>query len=71
MKPLQFTALLELDGEGYVATCPELDVTSQGDTREDALANLTEAVELFVETAPREEIERRCKNGMPPERFIR
>ena len=71
MKPLQFTALIELDGDSYVATCPELDVTSQGDTLEDALANLTEAVELFVETAPREEIERRCKSDVPPARFTR
>ena len=32
---------------GYVALCPELDVASQGDSVEDASANLREAVELF------------------------
>lgn len=36
------------DGE-YVALCPELDVASQGNSIEDALANLKEAVELYLE----------------------
>jgi len=36
---------------GYVALCPELDVASQGDSIEDASANLQEAVELFLESA--------------------
>ncbi len=59
MKTLQLTALLEREDDGYVALCPELDVASQGDTVEEARANLKEAVELFLETAPREELERR------------
>lgn len=33
----------------YVALCPELDVVSQGPTIEDALKNLKEAVELYLE----------------------
>jgi predicted RNase H-like HicB family nuclease len=32
-----------------VAKCAELGVTSQGTTRDDALYNLREAVELFLE----------------------
>lgn len=28
----QFTALIEREGDGYVALCPELDIASQGDT---------------------------------------
>ena len=66
MKTLQLTALLEREDDGYVALCPELDVASQGDTIEEARANLKEAVELFLETAPAEEIERRYH----PEVFI-
>lgn len=54
-----FTALIEHEGDGYVALCPELDVASQGDTIEQACANLSEAVELFFETASSSEIEER------------
>ena len=32
----QFTALIEREGDGYVALCPELDIASQGDTVEEA-----------------------------------
>ena len=60
MKTLhEFTALVERDGDGYVALCPEFDVASQGDTVEDARRNLAEAVTLFLETADLSEIERR------------
>ena len=58
-KFLQLTAIIEREGDGYVATCPELDVVSQGDTVEDARRNLLEAVEGFLETASPSEI-RRC-----------
>lgn len=54
-----FTALIEHESGGYVALCPELDVASQGDTVEEAKANLIEAVELFLETASQSEIEER------------
>lgn len=56
MKQLkQFTAIIEWDTDGYVALCPELDIASQGDTVEEARANLTEALELFFEVASPEE----------------
>ena len=54
-----FTAVIEHEGNGYVALCPELDVASQGNTIEEARANLAEAVELFLECASRSEIEER------------
>ena len=50
------TAIIERDGEGYVALCPELDVASQGATVSEARHNLTEALELFFECASTEEI---------------
>lgn len=37
---------------GYTATNPETGTTSQGDTIEEALANLREATELYVEEFP-------------------
>ena len=55
----QVTAIVEREGDGYVALCPELDVASQGDAIESARKNLQEAVELFFETADPTEIERR------------
>jgi len=51
-----FTAIIEREGGGYVALCPEVDIASQGDTVEHARRNLMEAVELFFETASSEEI---------------
>jgi predicted RNase H-like HicB family nuclease len=58
-KTIDFTALLEREGDGYVALCPEFDVASQGNTVEEARSNLAEAVSLFLETADPSEIKRR------------
>ena len=55
----QVTAIVEREGDGYVALCPEVDVASQGHSVAEARKNLEEALELFFETASIEEIERR------------
>jgi len=60
-KVLQLTAVIEREGDGYVATCPELDIVSQGKTVEKARLNLLEAVEGFFEVASPSEIRRRLK----------
>jgi len=60
-KSLQLTAIIERDDDWYVATCPEIDVVSQGKTIEDARSNLLEAVEGFFEVASPSEIRRRLK----------
>lgn len=60
-KMLQLTAVIEREGDGFIATCPELDVVSQGDTVEKARRNLVEAVEGFFECASPSEIRRRLK----------
>ncbi|HOU14655.1 MAG TPA: type II toxin-antitoxin system HicB family antitoxin [Anaerolineae bacterium] len=60
-KVLQLTALIAREDDGYVATCPELDIVSQGDTVESARLNLLEAVEGFFEVASLSEIQRRLK----------
>ena len=55
----QFTAVIEREGNGYVALCPELDIASQGGSIEEARDNLREALELFFETASSDEIKTR------------
>ena len=55
----QMTAIIEREGDVFVAHCPELDIASQGDSVEEARANLKEALELFFETASASEVERR------------
>lgn len=55
----RFTAVIEREGDGYVSLCPELDIASQGDSVEEAKANLTEAIELFFEMADDTEIQNR------------
>ena len=69
MRKSSFTAILEREGDGYVALCPELDVASQGNTTEEAIANLKEAVELFLECADPEEIEQRLHSEILVTRF--
>ncbi len=56
------TAIIEREGNGYVALCPELDVASQGNTIEQARKNVQEAVELFLESASADEINQRLHN---------
>ena len=59
MKHLQFTGVIEREGDGYVSLCPELDIASQGDSIEEARRNLVEALELLFEAADESEISRR------------
>lgn len=53
------TAIIEREDDGYVALCPELDIASQGMSVEEARSNLVEAIELFLESADRSEVDRR------------
>jgi len=48
---IQFTTQILKEGRTYVAHTPELDVSSCGGTKENALKNLKEAVRLFLEEA--------------------
>jgi predicted RNase H-like HicB family nuclease len=56
---MKLTAIIERENDGYVALCPEVDIASQGDSIEQACANLREALELFFETASPEEVRQR------------
>lgn len=46
---MDLTAVIKKGEKQYVALCPELDIVSQGYTIEEALKNLREAVELYLE----------------------
>jgi len=52
---MTYTAILTKDSDGgYVAQNPETGTTTQGDTVDEALANLREATELYLEEFPPE-----------------
>ena len=46
-----YTAVVWKESEGYVSKCPELGVASCGDSFEDAVVNLREAVVFYLEIA--------------------
>ena len=49
---MRFTAAISYERPQYVARCLEVEVASQGETVEEALANLKEALELYFEDVP-------------------
>ena len=51
MKNFEYTAVIWQEAEGYVSKCPELGVASCGENFDEALNNLKEAVDLFLENA--------------------
>jgi len=54
MDDMKLTAIIYPDSETdwLVAECPEIGTASQGHTEEEALANLQEATELYLESFP-------------------
>ena len=49
---MRLTAAITHEAPWYVARCLEVEVASQGETIEEALTNLQEALELYFEDAP-------------------
>jgi predicted RNase H-like HicB family nuclease len=49
MKTQTFTASISQEGEMFIAQCLEIDVASQGKSEDDAINNLKEALELYLE----------------------
>lgn len=47
-----FTAVVHKEENLYVAECPEVGTASQGETIEEAVNNLKEATELYLEEFP-------------------
>ena len=58
MATRMFTAVLHKEDDLYVAECPEIGTVSQGYTIEEAVANLKEATELYLEEFPLPEVTR-------------
>jgi predicted RNase H-like HicB family nuclease len=51
MMKVRFTATIWEEDGVFVSKCPEIDVASAGDTIDEALSNLTEAIELWLANA--------------------
>ena len=63
---MQFNAIIEKDDYGYFAFVPRLKgCVSQGDTLEEALRNIKEAIELYIETLNKDEI-----NSLPKQDYL-
>lgn len=46
---MKFTSMIKKGEKQYVALCPQLDVVSQGKNIEEAIKNLKEAVDLYLD----------------------
>ena len=58
-----FSVIMHKEDDLYVAECPEVGTVSQGYTIEEAIANLKEATELYLEEFP-------WKARVSPEEFM-
>jgi predicted RNase H-like HicB family nuclease len=52
MQAIDVQTVVFREGKHFVAQCLDVDVSSFGDSEDDALANLREALELYFEDAP-------------------
>jgi len=52
------TAVLHKEDDIYVAECPEVGTISQGESIEEAITNLKEATQLYLEEFPLKEVRR-------------
>jgi len=59
----EFTAIIEQDGEWFIAFCPEIPgANGQGRTRDEARGNLGEAITLILEDRREDAL-----RGVPPD----
>lgn len=63
MAAMQLIARVWPEEGGYIAECVDLRVVSQGSSETEAVANLREAVELFLEAADPSEVRERLHAG--------
>lgn len=66
---MTLSAVIQREDDMFVALCPELDVVSQGDTTDEAYANLQEAVELLLEDMDDKELQRRLSSNTTVRQF--
>ena len=50
-KQILITVVVKEEEKGYSVICHELNVASQGETFEESISNIKEAIELYVESA--------------------
>jgi len=56
--PYKVNVIIEKDEYGYYAYCPELEgCQTQGDSLEEVLSNIKEAIRLYLETLSKDEIQ--------------
>lgn len=70
MRKIQFASVVWKEGKHYVAQCLNVDISSFGRTRKDALNNLQEAVELYLEDAPRSAVVKIGKPSVQTQQFV-
>ncbi len=58
METKVFTAIIHKEEDIFVAECPEIGIVSQGFTIEEALSNLKESTELYLEEFPVPDVSR-------------
>lgn len=58
MKIHTFSAVVYREKDLYVAECPEVGTVSQGKSIEEAIANLSEATELYIDEFPIPDVNR-------------
>lgn len=64
--PNEFTAVLERDGEWFIAYCPEVPgANGQGKTKEETLQSLAEAIALILEDRREQGL-----RGVPPDAIL-
>ncbi len=63
-RKIKLTAVIEKEDNMYISLCPELDIASQGETKDEAKSNLIEAIELFYAMASESEISKRLHNDI-------
>jgi predicted RNase H-like HicB family nuclease len=56
MKKITFASVVWREGKYYISQCLNVDLASFGKSKNEALANLREALELYIEDAPRKKI---------------
>jgi predicted RNase H-like HicB family nuclease len=53
---MKLSAIITKEDNIFVAQCPELNIASQGDNENEAILNLKEAIELFLEDEDAKEV---------------
>ncbi|MHB1679590.1 MAG: type II toxin-antitoxin system HicB family antitoxin [bacterium] len=58
-----YNAIITREGDIFVSWCPELDIASRGNSKEEARYNLKEALDLFIAAGDPLEVQKRLKNN--------